>query len=167
MLGKISGIYYNDTDAAPGFCVSVYISGCEFNCKGCHNPEAQCFDYGEPLNEELIQKIISALNSNGIMRKLCILGGEPFHPTNVPITNYLIKRCKEVFHNLEIYIWTGYTFEKLVEDNSKHVIDLLKLSDYLIDGPFIEELRDVTLKMRGSSNQRIIDLTEALKNDTI
>lgn len=156
MIGRIAGIYYNDTAAAPGFCVSVYISGCEFNCKGCHNPEAQCFDYGEPLNEELIQKIISALNSNGIMRKLCILGGEPFHPINVPITNYLIKRCKEVFHNLEIYIWTGYEYEVLKTRDECHYA--LNNSDYLIDGLYIEELRDTTLPLRGSSNQRIIKL---------
>ena len=156
MLGKIAGIYYNDTAAAPGFCVSVYVSGCDMRCKGCHNPEAQSFDYGEPLTEELIQKIISGLNANGIMRKLCILGGEPLHPINIPVTNYLIKRCKEVFHNLEIYVWSGYDYEVL--KNRKECQYILKNANYLIDGLFIEELKDTTLPLRGSSNQRIIKL---------
>ena len=158
MLGKIAGIYYNDTAAAPGFCVSVYISGCDLHCKGCHNPQAQSFDYGEELTEELIQKIILALNANGVMRKLCILGGEPLHPMNVPMTEYLIKRCKEVFHNLEIYIWSGYDYEML--KNRKECNYILNTATCLIDGLFIEELRDTTLPMRGSSNQNIIMLKE-------
>lgn len=158
MLGKIAGIYYNDTAAAPGFCVSVYVSGCDLHCKGCHNPQAQSFDYGEELTEELIQKIILALNANGIMRKLCILGGEPLHPMNAPMTEYLIKRCKEVFHNLEIYIWSGYDYEVL--KNRKECNYILNTATCLIDGLFIEELRDTTLPMRGSSNQNIIMLKE-------
>ena len=158
MLGKIAGIYYNDTAAAPGFCVSVYVSGCDLHCKGCHNPQAQSFDYGEELTEELIQKIILALNANGVMRKLCILGGEPLHPMNVPMTEYLIKRCKEVFHNLEIYIWSGYDYEML--KNRKECNYILNTATCLVDGLFIEELRDTTLPMRGSSNQNIIMLKE-------
>lgn len=158
MLGKIAGIYYNDTAAAPGFCVSVYVSGCDLHCKGCHNPQAQSFDYGEELTEELIQKIILALNANGIMRKLCILGGEPLHPMNIPMTEYLIKRCKEVFHNLEIYIWSGYDYEML--KNRKECNYILNTATCLVDGLFIEELRDTTLPMRGSSNQNIIMLKE-------
>lgn len=158
MLGKIAGIYYNDTAAAPGFCVSVYVSGCDLHCKGCHNPQAQSFDYGEELTEELIQKIILALNANGVMRKLCILGGEPLHPMNVPMTEYLIKRCKEVFHNLEIYIWSGYDYKIL--KNRKECNYILNTATCLIDGLFIEELRDTTLPMRGSSNQNIIMLKE-------
>ena len=158
MLGKIAGIYYNDTAAAPGFCVSVYVSGCDLHCKGCHNPQAQSFDYGEELTEELIQKIILALNANGVMRKLCILGGEPLHPMNAPMTEYLIKRCKEMFHNLEIYIWSGYDYEKL--KNRKECNYILNTATCLIDGLFIEELRDTTLPMRGSSNQNIIMLKE-------
>ena len=158
MLGKIAGIYYNDTAAAPGFCVSVYVSGCDLHCKDCHNPQAQSFDYGEELTEELIQKIILALNANGIMRKLCILGGEPLHPMNIPMTEYLIKRCKEVFHNLEIYIWSGYDYEML--KNRKECNYILNTATCLIDGLFIEELRDTTLPMRGSSNQNIIMLKE-------
>ena len=158
MLGKIAGIYYNDTAAAPGFCVSVYVSGCDLHCKGCHNPQAQSFDYGEELTEELIQKIILVLNANGVMRKLCILGGEPLHPMNVPMTEYLIKRCKEVFHNLEIYIWSGYDYEIL--KNRKECNYILNTATCLIDGLFIEELRDTTLPMRGSSNQNIIMLKE-------
>ena len=111
---------------------------------------------GEPLTEELIQKIISSINANGIMRKLCILGGEPLHPINIPVTNYLIKRCKEVFHNLEIYVWSGYDYEVL--KSRKECQYILKNANYLIDGLFIEELKDTTLPLRGSSNQRIIEL---------
>ena len=156
MLGKISGYYLNDTAAAPGFCVSVYVSGCDLHCKGCHNPEAQSFDYGVPLTDELVQKFINALNANGIMRKLCILGGEPLHHCNIATTEYIIKKCKEVFHNLEIFIWTGYEYDILL--NREECKYILENTTCIIDGMFIEELRDTTLPMRGSSNQRIIYL---------
>lgn len=154
MLGKISGIYYNDTAAAPGMCVSVYLSGCDKHCKGCHNPQAQDFNYGEPLTEELLQKIISSINANGVMRKLCLLGGEPLHEINVPVVNYIIRKCKQVYHNLEIYLWTGYDFEEIKQrEDCKYILENIKC---IIDGPYIEELRDITLPMRGSSNQNII-----------
>ena len=156
MIGRISGIYYNDTAAAPGFCVSVYVSGCDLHCKDCHNPEAQSFDYGEELTPELMDTIISSINKNGIVRKLCILGGEPLHYYNVPMTEYIIQEVRKVFPNLEIYIWTGYDYESLLKRNECEYI--LKNANYLIDGPYIEELRDTTLPMRGSSNQRIIKL---------
>lgn len=156
MIGRISGIYYNDTAAAPGFCVSVYVSGCDLHCKGCHNPEAQSFDYGEELTPELMDTIISSINKNGIIRKLCILGGEPLHYYNVPMTEYIIQEVRKVFPNLEIYIWTGYNYESLLKRNECEYI--LKNANYIIDGLYVEELRDTTLPMRGSSNQRIIKL---------
>lgn len=156
MLGKIAGYYLNDTAAAPGMCVSVYVSGCNLHCKGCHNPEAQDFNYGEELTEELIQKILLALNANGIMRKLCILGGEPLHPMNVPTVQCLIKRCRQVFRNLEIYLWTGYEYNEI--KNREDCSYILSNINCLIDGPYKEELRDTTLPMRGSSNQNIITL---------
>lgn len=156
MIGRISGIYYNDTAAAPGFCVSVYVSGCDLRCKGCHNPEAQSFDYGEELTPELMETIVSSINKNGIVRKLCILGGEPLHYYNVPMTEYIIQEVRKVFPNLEIYIWTGYDYESLLKRNECEYI--LKNANYIIDGLYVEELRDTTLPMRGSSNQRIIKL---------
>lgn len=156
MIGRISGIYYNDTAAAPGFCVSVYVSGCDLHCKGCHNPEAQSFDYGEELTPELMDTIISSINKNGIVRKLCILGGEPLHYYNVPMTEYIIQEVRKVFPNLEIYIWTGYNYESLLKRNECEYI--LKNANYIIDGLYVEALRDTTLPMRGSSNQRIIKL---------
>lgn len=164
---QYSGLMLNDMSAAPGVSVTFFSQGCPHRCKGCHNPETWDFNGGKEFTPDVLNEICEGLTAQGIQRNFCLMGGEPLCPENIFLSNLVVRTVKERVPEAKIYIWTGYTFEKLVEDNSKHVMDLLRLSDYLIDGPFIEELRDVTLKMRGSSNQRIIDLTEALKNDKI
>lgn len=164
---QYSGLMLNDMSAAPGVSVTFFSQGCPHRCKGCHNPETWDFNGGKEFTPDILNEICEGLIAQGIQRNFCLMGGEPLCPENIFLSNLVVRTVKERVPEAKIYIWTGYTFEKLVEDNSKHVMDLLRLSDYLIDGPFIEELRDVTLKMRGSSNQRIIDLTEALKNDKI
>ena len=159
-MSNIAGVYYNDTAAAPGMCVSVYFSGCPFHCPGCHNPEAQDYSYGEPYTEKYKQKIIDSLNKNGVPRKLCILGGEPLCDENLEAVYDLMLSVKENDLTVPIYIWTGYTFEQLLERSNQSITlqKIFSLTYCIIDGLYEEDKRDVTLHMRGSSNQRIIHL---------
>lgn len=164
---QYSGLILNDMSAAPGVSVTFFSQGCPHRCPGCHNPETWDFQGGKEFTADVLDEICEALVAQGIQRNLCIMGGEPLCPENIFLSNLIVRTVKERVPEAKIYVWTGYTFEKLVRESNKHVMDLLNQADVLVDGPYIESLRDVTLKMRGSSNQRIIDLTEALKNDII
>ena len=163
-MSKIAGIYWDDTAAAPGISLSVYFSGCHFHCPGCHNPEAQDFEYGEEFNMEKAYEICFKLNKNNVMRKLSILGGEPLTDENLLAVSQLIDICKYQFPELEIYVWTGYTMEELQERQQADGLSARLLSNILdkttciIDGRFELDKRDITLPLRGSSNQRIIYL---------
>ena len=159
-MSKIAGIYWDDTAAAPGIALSVYFSGCHFHCPGCHNPEAQDFNYGEELTKEKIQEILHKLNKNGVARKLSILGGEPLCEENRKAVCMLINICREVYPDLKIYIWTGYIIEELFEEQDSVIETILKNINCLIDGRYEQDKRDITIPLRGSSNQRIIYLNE-------
>lgn len=157
---RIAGIDYNDTAAAPGISVTIYVSGCEHYCKGCHNPEAWDFNFGEEFNHNTLNNIINGLSANGIKRNFCIMGGEPLHPKNRVGTYMMVDYIKEYDPDIEVWIWTGYVYEDLLlESKTDRALELiLHEADVLVDGPFILEQRDVTLKARGSRNQRIIYL---------
>ena len=155
-MSKIAGIYWDDTAAAPGISLSVYFSGCHFHCPGCHNPEAQDFNYGEEFHFGIIQQIRNKLNKNGVMRTLSILGGEPLCDENIATVEVLISWCKEKFPDLKVYVWTGYTIEELKARKLDIIDKLFSEIDCLIDGRYEQDKRDTTLPLRGSSNQRII-----------
>jgi anaerobic ribonucleoside-triphosphate reductase activating protein len=104
-----------------------------------------------------LDEIVEGLTAQGIKRNLCIMGGEPLCAENEFLTLLVIKTVKEKLSETPVYIWTGYTYEEL-QRKSNNIVQILDLADYLIDGPYIENLRDITLHMRGSSNQRIINL---------
>lgn len=157
---KYSGLMLNDISAAPGLCVTFFTQGCPHKCKGCHNPETWDFDGGKEFTPDIIDTIIQGLTANGIQRNFCIMGGEPLCDENSFLTYLLVKEVKEKLPDVKIYIWSGYTYEQLLHNASLKARQALASSDYLIDGPYIEELRDITLEMRGSKNQRIIDLSE-------
>ena len=159
---RIAGINKNDFAAAPGISVSVYVQGCPHHCKGCHNPETWDFQGGQPFTNEVACEIIEALNEDNISRSLCLQGGEPLAPSNVQGIMDLIYKVKQESPQTKIYIWSGYLYEELLQraENDPELKYILETADVLIDGPYIESLRDITLKMRGSSNQRIIDLTK-------
>ena len=159
-MSKIAGIYWDDTAAAPGISLSVYFSGCHFHCPGCHNPEAQDFEYGEDFTPELLREILTKLRKNGVERRLSILGGEPLNKENRKATYDLVSICRKIYPNIKIYIWTGYTIEELFEEQDDIINMIFKHIDCLIDGRFEQDKRDVTLPLRGSSNQRVIYLNE-------
>ena len=157
---KYAGIIKNDVAAGKGVCVTFFVQGCDTHCPGCHNPETWDFDGGYEFTQDTINSIINALNANGVQRNLCIMGGEPLHERNQFLVQLLIQEIKKVYPDIKIYLWTGYVYEDLIEKHEKILQNILQEIDVLIDGPFIKEQRDITLAMRGSRNQRIINLKE-------
>ena len=155
---QYAGLIKNDFSAAPGVSVSFYTQGCPHRCQGCHNPETWDFKGGKEFTANILDEIIEALQANGIKRSLCILGGEPLCPENQFLTCMIVRHVKEKLPETEIYVWTGYTYEQLKQSTDPHLKNILQIIDYIIDGPYIEAERDITLPMRGSSNQRVIKL---------
>lgn len=157
---KYAGIIRNDVAAGQGVNVTFFVQGCEQHCPGCHNQQTWDFDGGYEFTQDTMNDIINSLSANGVQRNLSIMGGEPLHPNNLFLTNLIIEEVKKVYPNIKIYLWTGYIYENLLEKNEKLLQNILENIDVLIDGPFIKEQRDITLAMRGSRNQRVIELKE-------
>lgn len=155
---RIAGLVKNDiVDSDDGIAVALYFQGCPHHCKGCHNPETWDFNGGMEIDrEELIKTVMDSLTENGIKRNLSILGGEPLAPQNIDNVIYILSKIREQFKDIKILLWTGYSFKDIKKDKQQKKI--LKLVNKIIDGRYIETLRDTTLKLRGSSNQNIINL---------
>ena len=151
---KYAGIIPNDLSAAPGVCVTVFVQGCPHHCPGCHNPETWDFGGGVEFAGNTIDKICDYLQANGIHRDLCIMGGEPLCPENQFLTLLITNTVKQRLPATKIYIWTGYVLDTIIGTNK--VDQILQNTTAVIDGPYIEAQRDITLSMRGSSNQRIL-----------
>lgn len=157
---RYAGINYNDMCAAPGVSVTLFTQGCPHHCEGCHNPETWDFSGGKEFTPEVLRKIVTGLTKNGIKRSFCIMGGEPLCEQNTLLTLMTIQYVKQRLPEVKIYLWTGYYYEELLKSPDPKIPLILKEVDVLIDGPFVKPLRDITLKMRGSSNQNIINLKE-------
>ena len=155
---RYAGIIKNDVAAAPGVCLTFFTQGCPHQCPGCHNPETWDYDGGKEFNPDLINEIIEGLTANGVKRNFCIMGGEPLCPHNRFLVLLLMNSVLEKLPDTKIYIWTGYTYEELERENDTRLHQILEKTHTLIDGRFVQELRDISLPMRGSSNQRIIAL---------
>ncbi|MHA8111266.1 anaerobic ribonucleoside-triphosphate reductase activating protein [Lactobacillaceae bacterium Melli_B4] len=147
-----------------GIRCSLYVSGCLFHCPGCYNVAAQNFHFGQPYTKELEDHIIEDMRKPYV-QGLTLLGGEPFLNTQVCIQ--LCKRVRKEFGDQkDIWSWTGYTWDELMEE-SYDKWKLLSLIDILVDGRFLEEKKDLTLQFRGSSNQRIIKVPESLDQNKV
>ena len=157
---RYAGIIRNDVAAGQGVNVTFFVQGCEQHCPGCHNPETWDFDGGYEFTQETLDDIIKSLKANGVQRNLSLMGGEPLHQQNEFLTNLIITEVKKVYPNIKITLWTGYIYEDLLQRHDKILENILSNVDVLIDGPFIKEQRDITLAMRGSRNQRVINLKE-------
>lgn len=157
---KYAGIIYNDFSAAPGVSLSFFTQGCPHRCLGCHNPETWNFDEGKEVPKNILEIVLNGLIANNITRNFCLMGGEPLCKENLELSLQLVSAVRQKFPNIKIYIWSGYTIEQLEEKNDLIINKILSLSDVLIDGLFIESKKNLTLPLRGSSNQRIIDLTK-------
>ena len=148
-------IYKADIANGQGFRVSLFVSGCGRNCPGCFNKEAQNPDFGKQFDEEAKQKIFAEL-SHDWCKGLSLLGGEPLSKLsdNRKQVIAFAKEVKEKFPTKDIWCWSGYTLEEIQADDSMK--DILKYIDVLVDGPFVEEQKDLSIPFRGSSNQRIL-----------
>ena len=141
----------NDIANGPGVRVSLFVSGCRNHCPGCFNPETWDFEYGEPFTRKTEKEIIKALRPSWI-QGLSILGGDPMEPENQQALLPLLKRLRVMLPDKDIWLYTGYRYEDIRD------AEILKWIDVLVDGPFIEAEKDITLTFRGSRNQRIIPL---------
>lgn len=160
---RYAGIIDNDLTGGPGLSVTVFVQGCPHRCPSCYNEHTWDFNGGFEVYENFIEDILNKLNKNNINRRLCIMGGEPLCKENISLTNTIVKEVRKKSPNTEIAIWTGYCYENLIEEARQ----VLKDVDVLVDGPFILEQKDLTLAMRGSRNQRIIDIQKTLKSNSI
>ena len=160
----------NDIANGLGVRVSLFVSGCRHCCKNCFNSQTWSFNYGTPFTTETEDYIIKAMEPDYISG-LSLLGGEPFEPENQPALINLLKRVKSVYPNKNICCYTGFLFDNELlcqsRANGKYTLELLELIDILVDGRFVEELKDISLKFRGSSNQRIINVKESLKQNKV
>lgn len=148
-----------------GIRCSLYVSGCTFSCVNCYNKSIQNFKIGEKYSKELENKIIKDLD-NSYVQGLSLLGGDPFLNTDTSLQ--LVTKVREKFgKSKDVWVWTGYTFESLLSIGSDKQKELLKNIDVLVDGPFINNLKDLSLDFRGSSNQRIINVKESLENNSV
>ena len=150
-----------DISDGPGVRVSIFMQGCTFNCKQCFNPETHDFNGGKEFTQETINRVLE-LSENENIQGLSILGGEPMHPKNIEGTGKLAKEFKGRFPEKDVWVWTGFTFDKDLKDK-----EALKYIDVIVDGQFKEELKNPTLMWRGSSNQRIIDVQKTLENHEV
>lgn len=157
---RIATIDTCDIANGPGARLSVWVSGCPHHCKNCFNSELWDFSKGIDYNDFIEQKILTDLNREYIAG-LSLLGGDPLDPRNQPDVYRLVQKVKEKYPNKTIYLWTGYIWEDIKE------CETLKYVDVLIDGPFVEDLKDLSLPLRGSSNQRIINVQESLEKKEI
>lgn len=154
-----------DIQDGTGIRVSLYVSGCHFHCKGCHNQEAWDFNYGKKFDDSTIDYILELLDHSYIAG-LSLLGGEPMELVNQQELQKLVKKVKEKFPNKTIWCYTGYDFENDIMNDmyGKHDFtkNMLKYIDIMVDGQFIEDKKLVDLKFRGSTNQRKIDVQKSL-----
>ena len=156
-----------DVANGPGVRVSLFVSGCTHRCKGCFNAEAWDFNYGEPFTPQVEEQIIAYLKP-WYIRGFSLLGGEPFHPRNQKAVLDLVRQVRERFPGKDIWCYTGYLYEDLLADKvGEYGRALLEQLDVLVDGPFIEAQKDLTLRFRGSANQRIIDVPASLWEKTV
>ena len=142
----------------------LWVSGCDIRCRNCHNPQTWDFDSGIPFTEETMQELLYDL-SKPYIKGLTLSGGHPLDPHNAPKVLEIVKRVKMVFPNKDIWIYSGYVWEDIIKDNT--LKEILKCTDVLVDGAYVDELRDISLAFRGSSNQRIIDVKKTLNSNEV
>lgn len=150
-----------DIADGPGVRVSIFMQGCAFHCKNCFNPETWDFEGGKEFTDETIERVLELCGNENITG-LSILGGEPMHPNNIEGTTKLAKAFKQKYPNKTLWAWSGFLFENRVKDQ-----EVAKYLDVLVDGQYVDEKRNPTLKWKGSENQRVIDVQKSLKEGKV
>ena len=158
-----------DIANGPGVRISLFVSGCTHHCKGCFNEVAWDFDYGEPFTQQTIRTILDMMKP-GCIKGLTLLGGEPFEPENQGPIVELLRQVKKAYPQKSIWAFSGYLYEKI----TSHTLgdwavtqEFLSYLDVLVDGPFVEEKKNLALRFRGSENQRLIDMPATLASGKI
>ena len=156
-----------DVANGPGIRVSLFVSGCTHACPGCFNPEAWDFGYGQPFTKDEEDAILTHL-ARPYVKGLSLLGGEPFHPSNQAAVLALVKRVREAYPGKDVWCYTGYLYEDLLAGKvGEHSRELLEQLDVLVDGPFVLEQKELSLRFRGSANQRLIDVPASREAGTV
>ncbi len=163
-------IKWFDVSNGPGVRVSLYVSGCRNRCKNCFNPETWDFNYGEPFTAEIENKIIEGLKPDYI-KGFTLLGGDPFEPENQVVLAPFLEKLRKAYPHKSFWAFTGYDYESDLLTGKlgggELSMRMLETLDVLVDGRFVESLKDLNLRFRGSSNQRIIMVKESLKEDKL
>ncbi len=161
---NMAGFYDESISNGLGWRAVLFVSGCPHNCPGCHNKAAQDYKYGEKFNKK---EIIERIKANSILKGVTISGGEPLCPQNIAEVLDFIKEVKKEKPNFNVWCYTGYTIEQLENRNDSVTDECLKQINVLVDGRFVEQKKNPTLKFRGSENQRIIDVVNTLKENKV
>ena len=154
-----------DVANGEGIRTTLFVSGCRNHCERCFQPETWAFDYGKPFTEETVQALLDSLKPSYV-NGITLLGGEPFEPENQRELVKLLRRVRAEYPQKNVWSYSGYTLEELRGDGHPHcevTEEMLSMIDVLVDGRFVEALKDIALKFRGSSNQRIIDVKKSLE----
>lgn len=160
---NISGVIFDSIVDGPGMRVTVFTQGCSHNCKGCHNPQTHSFKESICFDEEKQEKFFEDVRKDPLITGLTISGGDPFDNDLNELSNF-ISRYKKMFPLHDVWLYTGYTIEQLfsVAEYNKDVKSILVMANVIVDGEYIDELKDLSLSFRGSQNQRIIKLRSDL-----
>ena len=156
---RYNSIITNDITNGEGVCVSFWAQGCPHHCEDCFNPETWDFSNGLEYTSETKWELIKLIGANGIQRNFSILGGEPLASQNILMIEEIVNAIRAAYPHIKIFLWTGYTFDELKSFENKHIENILNKINFLIDGTFKQELKDLNLKLRGSSNQNIWEHT--------
>lgn len=163
-----ANIKWTDIANGEGVRISLFVSGCTHHCKNCFNEVAWDFTYGEPFDEAVEERILNELSADYIAG-ISLLGGEPLEPINQKALLPFLKKVKAQYPQKTIWCYTGYVFDEVTGElresnkNTEYTKELISLCDVLVDGAYIEELKDIRLKFRGSANQRVIDVRKTLE----
>ncbi len=159
-----------DIANGPGVRISLFVSGCTHHCKGCFNEVAWDFDYGEPFTQDTVDSILKMLAPSHV-KGITLLGGEPFEPENQPALLDLLRQVRAKYPEKSVWCFSGYLFDRDILPGKLGdpaiTREMLGLIDVLVDGPFIQEKKDLTLRFRGSSNQRLINVPASLETGQI
>ena len=167
---NFAAIKPSDIADGPGVRVSLFVSGCTNHCENCFQPETWDFAYGEPFTDKTEDRILGLLGRSYI-KGLTILGGEPFEPSNQRALLPFIRRVREMYPDKTVWMYSGFTLEEMLRDGAhphcEATLPILEMIDVLVDGRFVGKLKDLSLRFRGSSNQRIIDMKRTLADREI
>ena len=169
---NIAGINYESVNDGEGVRAVIYVSGCHWKCLKCHNSDAQNADYGIPFTDELFDEIVENIKKRPFVTGITFSGGDPLNDNNVMDVLYIIIKLKNIFPDKNIWLYTGYTWEQILFPRYKESINpyrwkVAHLCDVIVDGKYIDRLRDVTLRFAGSKNQRVIDVQKSLKENKV